>query len=114
MSREPVSADEVLRAGFDFIRPKAAARSIQILEPAPVGRYVTADRQRLQQVLLNLLSNAVKYNREGGAVRVRCEDSASGRLRFTVADTGGGIPPEMMDRLFRPFDRLGAEPTALQ
>src|SRR6266446_3962752 len=114
MSPEPVSADEVLRAALDLIRPQAAARGIQILEPASVGRYVTADRQRLQQVLLNLLSNAVKYNRQGGAIRVGCEDGSSGRLRFTVADTGGGIPPEMMNRLFRPFDRLGAEQTAVE
>ena len=114
MSPEPVSADEVLRAALALIRPQAAARSVQILEPAPVGRYVTADRQRLQQVLLNLLSNAVKYNRQGGAVRVRCEDGSSGRLRFTVADTGGGIAPEMMNRLFRPFDRLGAEQTGIE
>src|SRR5205823_582088 len=78
MSPEPVSADEVLRAALALIRPQAAARSVQILEPAPVGRYVTADRQRLQQVLLNLLSNAVKYNRQGGAVRVGCEDGSSG------------------------------------
>ena len=106
MSPEPVSSDEVLRAALDLIRPQAAARSIQILEPVLVERYVTADRQRLQQVLLNLLSNAVKYNRQGGAVRVGCEDGPSGRLRLTVADTGGGIAPEMMDRLFRPFDRL--------
>ena len=114
MSPEPVSADEVLRAALALIRPQAAARSVQILEPAPVGRYVTADRQRLQQVLLNLLSNAVKYNRQGGAVRVGCEDGSSGRLRFTVADTGGGIAPEMMNRLFRPFDRLGAEQTGIE
>src|SRR5438309_1524026 len=111
---ERSSADEVLRAALALIRPQAAARSIQILEPAPVGRYVTADRQRLQQVLLNLLSNAVKYNRQGGAVRVGCEDGSSGRLRFTVADTGGGIAPEMMNRLFRPFDRLGAEQTGIE
>src|SRR5207244_7358149 len=56
----------------------------------------------------------VKYNRQGGAVRVGCEDGSSGRLRFTVADTGGEIAPEMMNRLFRPFDRLGAEQTGIE
>src|SRR3989454_4100125 len=38
------------------------------------------------------------------SVRVGCEDGPSGRLRLTVADTGGGIAPEMMNRLFRPFE----------
>lgn len=72
-------------------------------------RYVTADRQRLQQVLLNLLSNAVKYNRDHGEVAVSCEERPEGRVRLTISDTGAGIAPEMLDRLFTPFDRLGAE-----
>ena len=114
MSPEPVLVAEVLRGALDLIRPQAAGRGIQLLESVPVERYVTADRQRLQQVLLNLLSNAVKYNREGGAVRVGCEDGPSSRIRFTVTDTGAGITPDMIDRLFRPFDRLGAEQTAIE
>ena len=65
-------------------------------------------------MLLNLFSNAVKYNREGGTIRIACEDGPPGRLRLTVTDTGVGIGPEMMDRLFRPFDRLGAEHTAIE
>src|SRR5437879_11487797 len=81
MSPEPVSADEVLRAALALIRPQAAARSVQILEPAPVGRYVTADRQRLQQVLLNLLSHAVQYNRQAGAVREGCSAGTTERSR---------------------------------
>ena len=114
MSSEPVSTDEVIRAALDLIRPQAAARRVQIVEPAPVEQYVMADRQRLQQVLLNLLSNAVKYNRESGVVRVLYEEAPSGRLRLIVADTGRGIAPEMMNRLFTPFDRLGAEQTAVE
>jgi len=114
MSPEPVLVNEVVRAAVDLIRPQAANRSIEIVEAVPADRYVTADRQRLQQVLLNLLANAVKYNKEGGTVRVACEDGPSGRLRLTVTDTGGGVGPEMMDRLFKPFDRLGAEHTAIE
>ena len=69
-----------------------------------------ADRQRLKQVLLNLLSNAVKYNRAGGSVTVACD---AARTRPAAAsrcsDTGPGIPAEQLDRLFTPFERLGAE-----
>ncbi len=114
ISPEPILTHEVLSAALDLIRPQAVSRGIQILESAPGEHYVTADRQRLQQVLLNLLSNAVKYNREGGTVRVACESDPPGRLRISVADTGAGIAPEMMTRLFTAFDRLGADQTAIE
>ena len=115
ISLEPVGVAEVLHAAVDLIRPQAAARGIDVLAASVPDEYhATADRQRLQQVLLNLLSNAVKYNREGGAVRVACEDGPAGRLRFTVSDTGSGIAPALMDRLFKPFERLGAEQTPIE
>jgi signal transduction histidine kinase len=60
-----------------------------------------ADRQRLQQVLLNLLSNAVKYNHEGGAIHVSClMEDGSARVRIAIGDTGRGIAPEMLPRVF--------------
>lgn len=114
MSPESVLLDEVVRAAVDMIRPQAASRRVKIVEAVPADRYVTADRQRLQQVVLNLLSNAVKYNKDGGSVQVACEDGTPGRVRLTVTDTGAGIEPAMMDRLFKPFDRLGAERTAIE
>jgi CheY-like chemotaxis protein len=76
-------------------------------------KYVFADRQRVQQVLLNLISNAVKYNREGGWVTVSCEER-QGAVRICVRDTGAGISPENLAKLFRPFERLGAADTNIQ
>ncbi len=70
---------------------------------------VLADEQRLRQVLLNLLSNAIKYNRPNGSVLVSCERMISGGMRLTVKDTGLGISPEQIVRLFVPFERLGQE-----
>lgn len=77
---------------------------------------VTADRQRLKQVMLNLLSNAVKYNSEGGTVEVRCGSGMTGsnRLRVSVRDTGRGIPGPALGRLFTPFERLGAEHSGIE
>ena len=69
----------------------------------------SADRQRLKQVLLNLLSNAVKYNREGGSVHLDCEPAPGERLRIKVTDTGLGIPPDAIERLFVPFERVADE-----
>ena len=70
--------------------------------------HVSADRQRLRQVLLNLFGNAVKYNVHGGSVTVSYQLTPE-RLRLRVADTGPGISPDKHARLFIPFDRLGAE-----
>jgi PAS domain S-box-containing protein len=115
LSIEPVHLDEVVREALDLVRPLAASANIRMwIEASQFDRHVLADRQRLKQVLMNLLSNAVKYNREGGTVTVSCEPTPGGRLRIGVADTGPGIPSEMMDRLFLPFERLGAERTAVE
>jgi len=70
---------------------------------------INIDRTRFQQALLNLLSNAVKYNRDGGTVTLSVEESGNGVLRFSVADTGIGIPKEKQDRVFKEFSRLGHE-----
>jgi CheY-like chemotaxis protein len=76
--------------------------------------HVLADRQRLKQVFLNLCSNAVKYNHAGGAVTLSYEETARGRLRVKVTDTGPGIPQDKIGRLFTPFDRLGAEQSEVE
>lgn len=69
---------------------------------------VTVDPNRLRQALVNLLSNAIKYSRTGDEVTVSSE-VMDHFLRITVADFGPGIPKELHERLFQPFDRLGAE-----
>lgn len=69
---------------------------------------LVADRVRLRQVLVNLLSNGIKYNRPGGRVEVSCE-VRSDHVRLTVEDTGRGIPPELVPRVFDAFERLGQE-----
>ena len=72
-------------------------------------RLIQSDEVRVKQVLINLLSNAIKYNRPRGQVTVSVEERPNGKLRIIVADTGIGIPPEKMESLFQPFNRLGAE-----
>jgi CheY-like chemotaxis protein/anti-sigma regulatory factor (Ser/Thr protein kinase) len=75
---------------------------------------VQADRQRLKQVLINLLSNAIKYNREGGRITVSATAHGDRVVTLEVADTGIGIHDKDLQRLFQPFDRLGAEQTAVE
>lgn len=111
---EPVEAAEPLAEALELIAPLAAQRSVRIDAPVDSGCSIWADGQRVKQVLLNLLSNAVKYNRPGGEVTITCSSTAGGRVRMEVRDTGIGIRPENMGRLFTPFDRLDAEQTAVE
>ncbi len=117
LSLEPVRVAEAVTEALDLIRPLGAERGVTIHAPAegpPARQHVMADRQRLKQVLLNLLANAVKYNRTDGTVRLELGDGADGRLRLHVADTGVGIAPDKLNRLFTAFDRLGAESSDVQ
>jgi PAS domain S-box-containing protein len=116
LSREAVNAQELLYETIDLIRPLAAERKIRIeaLSQEDCSWTVQADRQRLRQVLLNLASNAVKYNHHGGRVSFSCEPAPDGRVHISVRDTGPGLSAEKMERLFTPFDRLGAEETEIQ
>jgi CheY-like chemotaxis protein len=66
------------------------------------------------QILLNFLSNAVKYNRPGGTCAVAHDQLSDGMIAVRVTDTGVGIAAESLSRLFRPFDRLGAESSGVE
>jgi PAS domain S-box-containing protein len=118
LSMEPVDVDGVVRETWELVRHRAQTDGVTLTEGEPVGcrARVRADRQRLKQVLLNLLSNAVKYNRENGQVAIRCSQGQTGpdRIRVSVSDTGPGIPDQAMDRLFRPFERLGADASGIE
>ncbi len=75
---------------------------------------VRADDLRLRQVLINLVANAIKYNRAGGTVALAVDAAPGERVRFTVTDTGIGIAAERQKDIFQPFQRLGAEYTAIE
>ena len=111
LSMEPVLVSSVIAEAKDLVRPLADKRGIAIRTEGAAhafGMHVHADRQRLKQVLLNLLANAVKYCGGGCTITVVVQEQESGVMRIAVRDTGPGIKPELRDRVFTPFDRLGA------
>jgi PAS domain S-box-containing protein len=112
LSIEPVSLREVVANCFDQCRPAALQRGVTLdSENGTEETYVLADRGSLQQVMSHLVRNAIAYNRTGGSVTVRW--SVSGDLiDIEVADTGIGVAPDKVDRLFSPFDRLDADQTS--
>jgi signal transduction histidine kinase/CheY-like chemotaxis protein len=107
---QPIDLRLVVESSVDAVRPAAAAKHITLLTSFdPLGRPVTGDPSRLQQVVWNLLSNAVKFTPTGGEVRVVLEH-ADGRLRLTVTDTGLGIKPDFLPFVFDRF-RQGDQST---
>ncbi len=109
LSPEPVALGEVVEEAVALIRPLARQRGIALdVSGVPAApRHARAARQRLAQVLINLLSNAVKYGEAGGPVAVTASEE-DGRVRIAVHDTGRGIAPADLQRLFMPFERLAA------
>ncbi|MCM2310335.1 MAG: ATP-binding protein [Steroidobacteraceae bacterium] len=111
---EAVAAGAVLDEALALVRPDAERAGIALrMSPVPEGWTVRADRQRLRQVLVNVLGNAVKFNRPGGEVRCRTLH-AHDHLRVEIEDDGPGLPAEHRERLFTPFERLGAELSAVE
>ncbi len=108
VSLEPVSLEELAQECISLVMPEARERGIEIITPKELDLYVRADKQRMKQILLNLLSNAVKFNSDNGSVTFYCQERDQS-LRIAVTDTGPGINPALRQRLFTPFDRLGAE-----
>lgn len=115
LSLEPVSVEAAVKEAIELIKPLANEHRVHLFTPPEedLTAFVLADHQRLKQVLLNLLNNGVKYTAENGAVMVQCtcEDE---RVRITIHDTGMGIAPEKLERVFTPFDRLGAEQSRVE
>jgi signal transduction histidine kinase/CheY-like chemotaxis protein len=113
LSMEPILLREVVTEIVSLMSPIAAARAVNVEERGLEGLAVWADRQRIKQVLLNLVSNAIKYNRQGGSIVITGSASAD-TVALTVADTGVGIPESSLDRLFVPFDRMGATNSGIE
>ena len=116
LSLEPVAVLDVVDRATALVKPLAAPSRISVQSDASVDEAVVvlADRHRLNQIVLNFLSNAVKYNRPDGAVTISALRPEPDRVRLCVSDTGEGIPEEKRPLLFQPFERLGAEFSAVE
>jgi len=116
LAMEDMDPHGVIEECIAYITPLAQRRSIDVDSDIPKEKYFTihADPTRFKQVLLNLLSNAVKYNVEGGSVIFSAHVDETGFIRFSVSDTGPGIPQDKYEEIFEPFSRLGKEHTNIE
>ena len=104
----PVTVEDMCQASLRLVRESALKKKITVsLHLDRLVRVLTADERRLKQVLVNLLSNAVKFTAETGRVGLDVVgEEDKGQVRFSVWDTGIGMRPEELQRLFQPFVQL--------
>lgn len=113
LAPQAVPVSTVIGEAAALVQPNAEARGARLRIEALDTMAVHADPQRLRQVLVNLLSNAIKFNRDQGEVSV-VATHAGDRVRISVCDQGPGVPAERRAKLFVPFERLGAERSAVE
>jgi len=90
----------------EICRSEAAAKRIRVnVALRAVDHYVTADEARFQQMIWNLLKNAIKFSREAGQVTISSANESPHQLTITVQDKGVGISPNLIGRIFDPFEQ---------
>jgi signal transduction histidine kinase len=98
----PVSLAQLLEAVRGIVLPIAEEKGLTLaVGPAPAGARL-GHGPAVQRVLLNLVTNALKFT-PAGRVELRADDLPGGRVRFTIVDTGRGIPPRVLAHLFQTF-----------
>ncbi|MEK9967488.1 MAG: ATP-binding protein [Ferrovibrio sp.] len=104
LSLEDVDLPTVVRDCLTIVKGRAQDADLELIDEFPVSLpLVRIDARAIKQVLLNLLSNAIKFTPQGGAVYLSGDRSSDGTVTIRVRDTGIGIRPEDLTRLFEPF-----------
>ncbi len=117
LNLEPLNLSDLMAQAVQLLAFQAREKGVRfegppLRESGPVP-WVRADAHRLTQILLNLVSNAVKFTPAGGTVQVKCEllaeTAAALTVRFAVSDTGIGMKPEVLARIFERFTQAYAD-----
>jgi len=111
LDRAPTSLVDLCQSSLEFVKHGAVKKNIQLATQLPKNLPdVSVDERRIRQVLINLLNNAVKFTPEGGRISLDVSflsvENDKNYLRIAVADTGIGIAPEDIKKLFRPFVQI--------
>ena len=101
------SLTNLVREVLQLLQPQTDERGLTLSATLPNRNvFVSADRERMRQVLVNLTSNAIKYNRAGGAVNLLIEPVNAQHVHVSISDTGRGIPAKDLPRIFEKFFRV--------
>ncbi|OCQ98517.1 hypothetical protein BCD67_08135 [Oscillatoriales cyanobacterium USR001] len=126
LEKEQFNLQNCIENAIDLVAARATEKNLEIgyiIDPQ-IPNIVIGDVSRLRQILINLLSNAVKFTHNGGIVilanrghsqlatdRSPVAAAETCEILFSIADTGIGIPPNRMDRLFKPFSQVDSSTT---
>jgi len=103
---EPTNIHEALLNALDIYRSAIDSKSLRLtLELFAPQPFANGDPVRLQQIFWNLIGNAIKYTPTGGSINIRSANPTPDTLRIDIADTGIGIEPGVMPRLFTAFEQ---------
>ena len=106
---EPSTIDlrGLLENSMIMVKEKALKHGINLSRKINgILEFIEADERKLKQVMYNLMSNAVKFTPEGGKVSVTAQPCNSSGVKIGVSDTGIGICPEDLERIFNPFEQV--------
>jgi two-component system sensor histidine kinase/response regulator len=104
---EPLNLNQAATMVVESLRTVAHEKGVEIgIDSPPHLPMILGDRDRIEQILWNLIGNAVKFTPAGGRVTVRFETLSDGMVQTCVTDTGCGIPPDQLDRVFNEFSKV--------
>jgi signal transduction histidine kinase len=105
-----VALDAAVEGVIEVLRGSTSKHTL-VAAINPSARWVSADPERLRQILTNLVGNAIKYSPAGGQVLVAAQPGPDGMVELSVSDQGLGIPAEELDRIFDPYQRVNSSAT---
>ncbi|WZP00211.1 PAS domain S-box protein [Isosphaeraceae bacterium EP7] len=112
---EVLDAHVVLRSAVELCHVEVDSKQLEVSQAMRAASHlVWGDSSRLQQVFWNLITNAAKFTPPGGIIRIRSMDAGSGRLAIEISDSGDGIDPEFLPRVFNAFEQGNPEASRRQ
>lgn len=103
LHKETVDIIALLQQAVQLLFYRATEKKQRLITPEATGLFIQADREKLARVLDNLVANAIKFSPENATIEIMAEETKSG-ITISVHDNGVGIPPEIADKLFEPFE----------
>jgi PAS domain S-box-containing protein len=106
LNLEPVDAHKLVESVMTMLRSAINGKQLNVALALNATRhYVKGDSARLQQVFANILNNAAKFTERHGHISITSSDDSQGRMVLSFKDDGIGMAPEVLDRLFQPFEQ---------